>query len=204
MVIRCPSEYASWHKTLEGSVVMKGIVFTEFLEMVEAKFGPALVDRIISAAALPNDGAYTSVGSYDHRELVRLVVALGEATATPAPALVHAFGEYLFERFAQLYPTFFSADGGTFEFLCDIENHIHVEVRKLYPEAELPTFRCERPEKGELVMLYASPRGFADLAAGLIDGCIAHFREPIRVTRTDLPTVDGEQRVRFRLLQSNE
>lgn len=182
---------------------MKGIVFTEFLEMVEAKFGPALVDRIISAAELPNDGAYTSVGSYDHHELVRLVVALGEATATPVPALVHAFGEYLFQRFAQLYPGFFSATGGTFDFLCGIENHIHVEVRKLYPEAELPSFRCEQPTDDELVMIYASPRGFGDLAAGLIAGCIAHFRESIQVTRSDLPSVDGEQRVRFHLLRSN-
>lgn len=27
-----------------------------------------------------------------------------------------------------------------FQFLKNIENYIHVEVRKLYPDAELPTF----------------------------------------------------------------
>ena len=31
---------------------MKGIVFTEFLEMVEEKFSPDLVDRIVEEAKL--------------------------------------------------------------------------------------------------------------------------------------------------------
>ena len=42
---------------------MKGLVFTEFLEMVESKWGLATVDRVIQGAALPNNGAYTSVGT---------------------------------------------------------------------------------------------------------------------------------------------
>ena len=180
---------------------MKGMVFTEFLEMVEAQCGAEMVDRIISAADLPNDGAYTSVGIYDHHELIRLVGALSEATGTSAGALVHGFGEHLFRRFSQAYPAFFADARGTFTFLRLIDDHIHVEVRKLYPDAELPSFRCEQPAANELVMLYASPRGFGDLAEGLIHGCVAHFKEAIRVTRTDLPSVNGEQRVRFHLIQ---
>ena len=35
---------------------MKGIVFTEFLEMVEDKFSPELADRIIEGAELPSGG----------------------------------------------------------------------------------------------------------------------------------------------------
>lgn len=44
---------------------MKGVVFTEFIEMVEGRFGLAMVDRIIEAAQLPSSGVYTAVGTYD-------------------------------------------------------------------------------------------------------------------------------------------
>jgi hypothetical protein len=55
---------------------MKGVVFTEFLEMVEGRFGLAMADRIIEAAQLPSSGAYTAVGTYDYTEMVHLVNAL--------------------------------------------------------------------------------------------------------------------------------
>ncbi len=181
---------------------MKGMVFTEFLDMVDARWGGAMVDEVISGAALPNDGAYTSVGSYDHRELVRMVVGLSQATSVPAPALIHAFGEYLFGRFSISFPDFFAGAANAFDFLAGIDSYIHVEVRKLYPEAELPRFQCERPNADELVMLYASPRCFGDLAEGLIHGCVAHFKQPISVIREDLPGGDGEQRVRFHLVRA--
>jgi hypothetical protein len=43
---------------------VKGSVFTEFLNMVEARFTPEVADRTITAAALPSDDAYTTVGTY--------------------------------------------------------------------------------------------------------------------------------------------
>ena len=49
---------------------MKGIVFTEFLEMVEASYGLQTVDTIIENASLPSEGAYTAVGTYDFNEMV--------------------------------------------------------------------------------------------------------------------------------------
>lgn len=180
---------------------MKGIVFTEFLEMVESRMGMDMQDRIIVAANLPNDGAYTAVGTYDHAELVRLVVALSDASGTPVPALIQFFGGHLFQRFALLYPAFFAGVESAFIFLGRIENYIHVEVRKLYPEAELPSFECDHPTPDSMQLLYSSPRGFGDLAEGLIKGCIAHFGGGIAMTRTDLPALDGKQRVSFDLVR---
>ena len=58
---------------------MKGIVFTEFLDMVEARFTPEVADRMITAAALPSDGAYTS-GSimYDDAGRVQGIVCIAQ------------------------------------------------------------------------------------------------------------------------------
>ena len=41
---------------------MRGIVFTEFLALVEDKFGLEMVDRIIFQSNLASEGAYTTIG----------------------------------------------------------------------------------------------------------------------------------------------
>ncbi|MEM0912514.1 MAG: heme NO-binding domain-containing protein, partial [Pseudomonadota bacterium] len=53
---------------------MKGIVFDEFTEMVEEVFGDDMLDDILdeNADKLSSGGAYTSVGTYDHNDLVTL------------------------------------------------------------------------------------------------------------------------------------
>jgi len=177
---------------------MKGIVFTEFLEMVETRFDPGMVDRIIMSAQVPSGGAYTAVGSYDHGEMWSLAAALSKATETPVPDLMRAFGQHLFGRFVTGFPRFFAGVGCAFEFLENLNSVIHVEVRKLYPDAELPHFEVLERTAGRMVLLYQSARHFADLAEGLIQGCAEHFREPLAIGRESVSAESGS-RVRFTL-----
>jgi len=162
---------------------MKGIVFTEFLEFVEQQYSPNIVDDIIDASTLSTDGAYTSVGTYDCEELLQLVSALSEVTQTPSSDLICAFGQHLFIYLATNYPQFVEGLNSTFEFLQSIHGHIHVEVHKLYPDAELPSFEYSFPEDGQMVMHYQSKRPLADLAEGLIRGSLAYFGEKVAIQR---------------------
>lgn len=172
---------------------MLGIVFTEFFDMVDDVFGDEMLDDIINEAALPNDGAYTAVGRYNYEEMLRLVTALSNKTGTPVPDLVKVFGEHLFGRFVVGYPDFFTNVDGSIDFLMRIEDHIHVEVKKLYPEANLPTFDHVADKPNSLKLLYKSDRPFADLAEGLIKGCASHFKEELTLERQDLPVSEGYQ-----------
>jgi heme-NO-binding protein len=170
---------------------MKGIVFTEFLEMVEEKFSTEVVDRIVDGAELASGGVYTSVGTYDHVEMIRLVSCLSKESGIPIPELMKAFGEHLFGRFSILYPKYFEGMNSSFNFLENVEDYIHVEVRKLYPEAELPSFSCDASEPGRLRLTYRSTRPFAPLAEGLIRGCLAHFGENADLQIEDLSAGAG-------------
>lgn len=165
---------------------MKGVIFTEFLEMVESAFSPAMADRIIEKAELPSGGAYTAVGTYPATEMVALVSNLSEETKVPVPDLLRAYGRHLFSRFAVLYPNFFEGETCPFKFLGSVETYIHTEVRKLYPDAEMPVLDCEEPEPGRMVVSYQSARGLADVAHGLIEGCFAHFGREVSISRQDL------------------
>ncbi|MCK5726256.1 MAG: heme NO-binding domain-containing protein [Thiotrichaceae bacterium] len=165
---------------------MKGVVFTEFLEMVEDKFSPEVADKIIEASHTETGGAYTSVGTYHHAELIEMVVNLSKISGLDSALLIKTFGEYLFSSFVKLYPEFFTNTTSCFPFLELIDNHVHCEVRKLYPDAELPTFKTHKPNNNTLVMTYHSERPFAPLAEGLICGAICYFQEKIDLKISDL------------------
>jgi hypothetical protein len=181
---------------------MKGVVFTEFLDMVEEKFGDQMVDDIIEASDLSTDGAYTAIGTYPHDEIITLVVNLGKYTKIPVPDLVYVFGKHLFGRFTVLYSNLLEGYSDAFTFLEGIENYIHVEVKKLYPDAQLPFFNCSR-DNDNLIMNYKSERAMADLAHGLMEGSFEHFKEKISVRREDTGGGDGTS-VRFYLKKEKQ
>ena len=156
---------------------MKGIIFKEFLNMVEEKYGYELVDKLILSSNLTNNGSYTSVGTYPHSEMVSLVTQLSTLTQIPVAKLLEEYGKYAFKIFAEAYKNMFEGHTNTFSFLSSIENHIHVEVLKLYPEAELPAIPVTEIDKNKMVMTYKSTRKMADFAKGLIKGSLLHFNE---------------------------
>jgi hypothetical protein len=177
---------------------LKGIVFTEFNDMIETQFSPELLDEVIIECELVSGGAYTSVGTYDHIELIQMVGKLSEKTQIPADDLVYAFGLHLASRFATLFPSFFVASSNVFDFMKSLDNHIHVEVKKLYPDADLPQFEFDDSDPACLVMAYKSSRGFSTLAHGLMDGVIRHYDEAITIKTEHL---SGNNHVLFYLIK---
>jgi len=168
--------------------------------MVEEQFSPEVADRMIEAANVPSGGAYTAVGIYSHEEMLALIGELSRLTEFPVPPLVRAHGRHLFWRFTQLYPSFFDGVPTAFDFLSRIENHVHLEVRKLYPDAELPRFDTPEADVRHWVMVYESRRPFAARAEGLIEGCLAHYGENAELTTTGL-SEPGLTRVRFDIVR---
>ena len=154
---------------------MKGIIFTELIEMVEVTFGRDMMDNVFDSVELPSGGMYTSVGTYSATELLDIVGRLSELTGTSVHDLVMAYGRYLFGRFKVLYPAMFEGVTCALDFIESVETHIHVEVRKLYPDAELPSLHAERSQDGSLTVTYRSSRPLAVVAKALITGCIEHF-----------------------------
>ena len=178
---------------------MKGIVFREFIAMVESHYSIEIADGIISASNLSSAGAYTSVGTYPHQEMVELVSRLSARTGVSIPELLNGFGRHLFTRFAVIHPEFVKTQTSAFELLRRLDGHIHVEVRKLYIDAELPAFDYQEISDGEVRFFYRSSRKLVDFAHGLIQGCVEHFGQPMHIERTDLPDEGNEAHTCFLL-----
>jgi len=160
---------------------MKGVIFTGLLEMVEKRFGYVVANNIIIKSNLPSEGIYTSVGTYDYKEMQSLVKQLSVETGLSGSELLGAFGEYYFETLASKAAHLFSVSDGLFVFLSKVESYIHPEVLKLYPDAQLPTFVLEEYSEKRVHLLYQSKRRMEHFAFGLIKGAISYFGEKAEV-----------------------
>lgn len=169
--------------------------------MVENKFSPEIADRIIDASDLASGGIYTATGTYDHSELLQLVTQLNSATGISVSDLVRTFGSYLFGQIAITYPQYFEGVNSTFDLLKNLDDYIHVEVKKLYPDAELPRFSFEQPNPDTLIMNYTSTRPFADFAEGMIRGCIEHFKENIEIQKKEDTSQGSGTGARFTIIK---
>jgi hypothetical protein len=154
---------------------MKGVVLSEFVQFAETRY-----------AVPPPSGAYNALKTYEFAELLGLVDAAAARAEGGRSEVLRTFGFHLFGRFAALYPIFFFDAESALDLLGGINSYVHDEVQKLYPDAQFPRFDVARESSDRLTLVYRSARPLADLAEGLIRGCVAHFGRPVTVEREDL------------------
>lgn len=153
---------------------MKGIIFSELVGFLDRAGGPELAEKVLADAGLPHGGAYTRVGQYPWQEAVRVVEAASRETGAEFADLCHQFGAYLFERFTVLYGDIVGRYASAEELLSHVGDHIHEEVRILYPDAQPPQVTVH--DEGDVLRVeYASHRPFAHIAHGLVAGAMTHF-----------------------------
>ncbi len=160
---------------------MKGLVFTTFFDFCERRYGADLLDDAIGAADLPHGGSYTSVGTYPFGEMVALVTAVVRLTGSTMPAVLEAFGEHCFGAWVRKFPATFEGKD-LFDVLAGIDAFHETEVRKLYPDAELPSFEVVERSADQLCLRYRSCKPLADLAVGVIRGAAQHLRSPVQIS----------------------
>jgi hypothetical protein len=161
------------------------MLFTELLNFIDRKCDMATAEQIIDGAELESLGAYTSVGNYAHEEMTSLVVSASSVLQVPAQALMRKFGQELFSQLYESHPQFFEEGINDAPlFLARVQQHIHDEVTKLYPESNPPQVLVSK-EPGILKVTYESHRPFALVALGLVEGCFEYFGEPVTVEFDD-------------------
>jgi hypothetical protein len=171
---------------------MKGIIFTELVRFMEKVQSPEFADQVISGAALPNDGAFTSIGNYPSEYALAMVGKASEQSGIEATELCRLFGKYLYDRFNILYPHIMESYKTAEALLTHVGSHIHTEVCVLYPDARPPQVTAE-VQDGQTVIHYLSHRPMAAIAHGLVQGCMEHYDDR-RLLEWDC-AVDGKSAI---------
>jgi hypothetical protein len=178
---------------------MKGIIFNLAQEVIVDSYGEETWDALLDRAGL--DGSYTSLGNYPDEELVALIGAAAQALGRPADDIVRDLGIGAMPLLATRYPAFFEGHASTFPFVLTLNDIIHAEVRKLYPDADLPTFEFEASDGDELVLIYRSKRQLCSLAEGFLIGAAAHYGERAAIDQPECMH-NGADRCRIRCVFS--
>ena len=163
---------------------MKGVLFTEFLELVEKEHGIELLDAVISHAApkLSTGGAYTSVGTYPHAELLALLEALLSQVDADLGLVLGAYANRLMAAFEKSYPDFFAQHNELFSFLNNVEGQMHAGVRKIYPEAKPPVLDVVEQSNELLHLSYRSHRPLSVVVEHLVRAAALRYETEIDVT----------------------
>ena len=122
---------------------------------------------------------------YDQTELMGMVQAMMCKSGPGIDDIQRAFGEHMLRYCAHCYPDYFESDG-LFAFLTDVQSRIHADIRRTYPDVDLPSFECREESEARLVMTVYAPPGATAFAEGLIGGCARFYDEEISLSKTDL------------------
>lgn len=164
---------------------MQGTIFTAFSDMIIDKMGMEQWNELLEKTEPASQGIYTNGEQYEDSELVNMVVALSEKTGIEAEKLIQAFGQYLFTTLWENCPTDVSKIKTLREFLLQIDSVIHVEVKRVHPNAYLPKFEYEDGEGTDLIMYYTSKRKLCHASIGLIYGAAKQFDEEISIAHPE-------------------
>ncbi len=168
-----------------GEYPMKGIIFVKLNQFVDELWGDEFWDELLQVADLPSNGIYTSVATYDDAELFTLVGLIMEKKSLTAQEAQIAFGQWMFEQLLQAAPPEAHKFTDVFKFLYGVQNVIHVEVKKLNPEAILPEFEFLEETPTTLSFHYISPRKLCYFCEGIVQGLASHTGQQVIVEQTE-------------------
>lgn len=177
---------------------MKGIVFSLFFDIIEQRFGMETLETMLERTGFTHP--FTSVGDYKHHELIAMIQAIHQLTGESIDNLQREVGKAMFGSLYQTLPIPIQHDLPFVEFLKKVEDEIHAEVKKLYPSARPPKFIFIEQSGEATVFEYQSHRCLSSLCLGLLEGCAAHFSQPITIASHHLKP-DGSA-VRFTIIKS--
>ena len=161
---------------------MKGIIFRLLESFVVEGHDMMVWDNALENCDLASKGIYIGTEKYPDEELFQLISYLSKQLQTSQDDILRQLGQYVFPS---LYQTAFDVIKHAKrlrEFLLMVDDVIHVEVRKLHPDAHLPKFDYME-HKTKLVMQYRSPRQLCHFSEGLILAAAEHFNEHVEINQ---------------------
>lgn len=171
---------------------MKGIIFSSFLDFVELQLGDDFLEQMIDDTDLKTNGAYTNVGTYPVEELVSMLEYILGKHELDKNQLLKDFGCHTFGHLTKNYNHLVMDFKDAFDCIYNVDQTIHQNVLKLYPDAELPNMKAKFLDEGnKLHLVYESSRPFMYVAYGLLDGCVKHFGGNVVIEMLDLSNGAG-------------
>ncbi len=158
---------------------MKGMIFNLLEDFIVEGWGPERFEKIMELCPVHAQVPYVGPGTYPDANLMSIIekttaeLGLGNAEA------LRRFGRFAFPKLAQKFSVYTQNHRHPKTFLKAVDGVIHVEVRKLFANAEPPRITFEDPAPDRLILHYNSRRQLCPFFAGLVEGCGDFYKVPI-------------------------
>jgi hypothetical protein len=158
---------------------MRGVLLGELKRFLQVTLGPQAWEHVV------RDAEARQTARHAVEEMSALVSAAAETTGTPASELLAKFGEFIVPDLLRVFGVFIKKSWTALDLLENTETVIHRAVRLHDSSARPPHLRITRPESGQVVIQYASPRRLCAMAKGILRGIGSHYGERLVVVETE-------------------
>jgi predicted hydrocarbon binding protein len=158
---------------------MMGFTHLGLKAFVEKKLGAAAWHDISASRGLSIP--YLAHNKYLDKEMETVVTAIADRSRTSVAAVLREIGEFLAPAFIQMSSSMISSEWRTIDLPENIEEKIHVPLRRQMPDAKPPVLRIRRVSPEEVRILYGSSHRLCPFTEGLIKGIANHYRETVSI-----------------------
>ncbi len=176
---------------------MKGVLFNVVEDVVTEAMSAEAWDDVVDDSGV--SGSYTSLGTYPDEELSQIVHATARAAGLSDAETLQLSGRLGFKHLVRRAPQLLDGLDGWRAVIKSLDDIIHPEVRKIYPDADVPGFAAT-DDGDALVVIYTSKRGLCSLADGLIVGAGEWFEKKLSVEHTGC-VHDGDPSCAMRVVE---
>jgi predicted hydrocarbon binding protein len=166
---------------------MKGIIFNLFEDFIVSRYGEDKYEEIIAASDTGALDPFEIVGpgSYPDEAFDAILNKASEKIDRNISEILKDMGRHSLSKLAERHPHFFNGCEHPRDFLKTASMIHHVEVRKLYQGAEVPSFFVDDRNQDGLALTYKSRRHLCHLVEGLIAGLGDHYKIAVSINQTE-------------------
>ena len=162
---------------------MKGLIFTDFIKLVEKRFSRQEADAWLESCELPGGRTYAAAGEYPYREFMELVMHLSARTGETLAIILHDFGRHLAAQALRRE----APDSG--DALAELARLVGNDFRNLLTPNQVTSrdaiLDIEMGESRVEITCHA-PRPIADILAGMIERVAEESSDLIHIARRPL------------------
>lgn len=172
---------------------MKGIIFNLLESYIEKNFDDDIVETIFDENDLITKEPFVGPGTYPDEDLYLLIDKTSKYANKEKNAILFDLGKHMLHKVLLKYPEFTKNISHPKDFILSVDQVIHVEVKKLYPDATTPGFIYKEISNDKLEMTYLSNRKFCFLAEGLLEGTKEYFGKKFTYKQTQCKLHCGDR-----------
>lgn len=158
---------------------MKGIISTTFEDLVRERLGEGCVDELFDQRGLKTDNSFVAPVTNRDEDLVALVLTAAEMAGLEVTTTLFGSGRYAFFRLVSCREDPDESADSLESLFAHVDDIIHVEVRKLWPEAETQRIHVQSESEVVLIVRYESRRRLCPVFEGLIAGLRDFYRPAV-------------------------